>query len=310
MSSAIEFSGVVKIYRRRMSGTTTVALEGVSFEVAAGEICAFLGPNGAGKTTSMNILMGFAPADAGEVSVLGYPPGDVRAKQSIGFVPENFAFYRFLTGEQLLRLHADLAGLDRATAAGRIPALLAQVQLTGHEHQKIGQYSRGMVQRIGIAQALLSTPKLMVLDEPTSGLDPAGRRDVRDLLLTLKAAGTTVLLSSHLLAEVEQVCDRVIILDRGRLVRTGKMDDLLNLGRRVEIVTDRLPEGVDQELIARGAAVERDVHGWRITADIALKREIAEMLWTVGCDVVSIQPLKNSLEGVFLQMVGRPEEAS
>jgi ABC-2 type transport system ATP-binding protein len=164
-----------------------------------------------------------------------------------------------------------------------------------------------MMQRIGIAQALLGTPKLMVLDEPTSGLDPAGRRDVRDLLLSLKAAGTTVLLSSHLLAEVEQICDRVIIIDRGRLVRTGTLDELLNLGARVEIITDRLPDGMEQELTARGVRIERDVHGWRITAAIALKREIAEALWMAGSDVVSIQPLKSSLEGVFLQMVSRPE---
>ncbi len=165
------------------------------------------------------------------------------------------------------------------------------------------------MQRIGIAQALLGDPRLLVLDEPTSGLDPAGRRDVRDLLLELKSQGKTVLLSSHLLADVEQVSDRVIIVDRGRVVRTGRLDELLNAGSRVEIVADHLAEGADQMLIARGATVERDVHGWRITASAELKREIAEALWASGSDVVSMQPLKSSLEAIFLQMVGKPEES-
>ena len=211
---AIEFRNISKSFR------TITALSGVSFEVAHGEVCAFLGPNGAGKTTSINVLMGFLYADSGEVLVLGHLPGDVRAKRQIGFLPENFAFYKHLNAPELLRFHVRLAGLG-AEGDTLVPELLRKVKLYGYEELKIGKYSRGMVQRLGIAQALLSDPQLLVLDEPTSGLDPAGRKEVCDLILSLKAAGKTIFLSSHLLAEVEQTCDRVIIIDRGRVVRGG-----------------------------------------------------------------------------------------
>ena len=206
---AIEFRNVSKSFRRRAAGQTIPALSGVSFEVAHGEVCAFLGPNGAGKTTTINVLMGFLYADAGRVVVLGHLPGDVRAKRRIGFLPENFAFYKHLNAPKLLRFHLRLAGLG-AESEALIPELLRKVKLYGYEELKIGKYSRGMVQRLGVAQALLSDPQLLILDEPTSGLDPAGRKEVRDLILSLKAAGKTIFLSSHLLAEVEQTCDRGI----------------------------------------------------------------------------------------------------
>ncbi|HUP05469.1 MAG TPA: ABC transporter ATP-binding protein, partial [Bryobacteraceae bacterium] len=181
MPPAIEFREVSKTFHNRFSEEWTTALSSVSFQAAQGEVCAFLGPNGAGKTTGIHILMGFLRPDSGEARVLGYEPGDIRAKQQIGFVPENFAFYRYLTGPQLMRMHLALAG--RPEDDGLIAELLAKVKLSGYEHLKIGKYSRGMVQRLGIAQALLADPALLVLDEPTSGLDPAGRKEVRQLLL-------------------------------------------------------------------------------------------------------------------------------
>src|ERR1035437_5038626 len=234
---AIEFRDVSKMFHRRFSEERIAALSNVSFEAAAGEVCAFLGPNGAGKTTSINILMGFLFADSGQVRVLGCEPGDIRAKQQIGFVPESFAFYKYLTGPKLLRMHMALAG-QRENGGSRVPDLLAQVKLNGYETLKIGRYSRGMVQRLGIAQALLADPQLLVLDEPTSGLDPAGRKDVREILLTLKSMGKTVFLSSHILAELEQFADRVIIIDRGRLIREGSLAEMLDRGGRVAILVD------------------------------------------------------------------------
>ena len=294
---AIEFRNVSKSFR------TIPALSGISFEVAHGEVCAFLGPNGAGKTTSINVLMGFLYADSGEVVVLGQLPGDVRAKRQIGFLPENFAFYKHLSAPQLLRFHLQLAGLE-AAGDTLIPELLRKVKLLGYEELKIGKYSRGMVQRLGIAQALLSDPQLLILDEPTSGLDPAGRKEVRDLIMSLKAAGKTIFLSSHLLAEVEQTCDRVIIIDRGQVVRAGRLDELLGRDDRVEIVVDHLPTTMEQLLTDRGVFVARDMQVVRLTVGAASKRDVAEMLWEAGCDVISLNRVRSTLEDLFLKLVG------
>ena len=304
MTAAIEFAEVAKVYKRVFGEERVQALNGVSFSVAAGEVCGFLGPNGAGKTTSIGILMGFLFPDAGEVRVLEYPPGDIRAKAQIGFLPENFAFYRFLTGPKLLALHLALSGRRVADPAALIAGLMAQVNLAGYESLRIARYSRGMVQRLGIAQALIGDPQLLVFDEPTSGLDPAGRKEVLDLVHTLKHAGKTVFLSSHILPEVEQICDRVIIIDRGRLVRAGRMDEILHTGIRVEIVVDRLPEDAERTAVEHGATIDRGEHGIRMLVDAGRKRELIETLWAAGCDVVRLNPVKDTLEEVFLNVVG------
>ncbi|MGB0035994.1 MAG: ABC transporter ATP-binding protein [Candidatus Acidiferrales bacterium] len=301
---AIEFRNVTKTYRRRIFGRRIPALSDVSFDVSPGEVCAFLGPNGAGKTTSISILMGFVYADSGEIRVLGCLPGDVRAKCKIGFVPENFAFYKHLTGPKLLRFHFALAGAGSADAEALIPDLLSKVKLTGYEDLKIGRYSRGMVQRLGIAQAMLANPDLLMLDEPTSGLDPAGRKEVRDLILSLKAAGKTIFLSSHILSEVEQICDRVVIIDRGKVVRAGRLDEMLGPSDQVEITVNHLPESVEPAIIEEGATVERGSHGVRITVSSARKREMIVRLWAAGSDVISMIPKRSSLEEMFLKLVG------
>jgi ABC-2 type transport system ATP-binding protein len=300
----IEFCDLTKTYQRRFAGVRVPALSGISFEVAKGEVCAFLGPNGAGKTTSMSILMGFIYADRGRSRVFGYAPGDVRAKERIGFLPENFAFYRHLDAEKLLQFHLRLSGRQVANPKALISGLLAKVKLDGFKGLRIGKYSRGMVQRLGIAQALLGNPELLVLDEPTSGLDPAGRKEVRDLILALKAEGKTVFLSSHILSEAEQICDRVIIINRGRLVRTGRMQEMLAESNRVEIVVDQLPAGLEQTVKELGASVDREANRVRIAAAAVKKRALAEMLWAGGCDVLSLTPMKNSLEEMFLKLVG------
>lgn len=300
---AIEFSGINKVYERRFGGVQVAALSNISFEVARGEVCAFLGPNGAGKTTSMNILMGFIYASSGRSRVLGYEPGDVRAKERIGFLPENFAFYRYLNAEKLLQFHLRLSGRQLADPAALIASLLAKVKLHTFKGLKIGKYSRGMVQRLGIAQALLGDPELLVLDEPTSGLDPAGRKEVRDLILALKAEGKTIFLSSHILSEVEQICDRVIIIDRGHMVRAATMQEMVAEDNRVEIIVDQLSGELEQAVKEQGASVEREPHRVCVVVDVAHKRAMAEMLWAAGCDVVSLTPMKSSLEDTFLKLV-------
>lgn len=307
---AIELKNVSKAYRNLFRTEQVAALSSVSFEVAAGEICGFLGPNGAGKTTSIGLMMGFHSADAGEIRVLGHAPGDVRAKAQIGFLPESFAFYTYLTAPKLLQLHLALAGRRPVQAAARIAELLAQVRLQGHERLKIGKYSRGMVQRLGLAQALVADPQLLILDEPTSGLDPAGRKETLELLRALKEAGKTVFLSSHILPEVEQICDRVVIIDRGRVVRAGRLQEILHVGNRIEVVADRITEAIEQAAVARGATVERGSGRVRIVVDDAGKRELTEALWSAGCNVLSITPLKSSLEEVFLQEVEQQEGGS
>jgi len=322
---ALEFLDVTKTYhrgtyRRWLGGQQVAALSQVSFGVAEGEVCAFLGPNGAGKTTSISILMGFLYADWGRIRVLGFEPGDVRAKKRIGFVPENFAFYKHLSAEKLLRFHAKLAGIAEENGAKLIPDLIAKVGLSGYGKLKIGRYSRGMVQRLGIAQSLLGDPELLILDEPTSGLDPSGRKEVRDVILSLKAAGKTIFLSSHLLSEVEQVCDRAVIIDRGRVVRAGTMKTLLETGDQVEIVATTLPEELEAVLREWGATVKRviapnvsghsaSVPSVSIIASGARKREIVERLWLAGSDVLRMNPVKGSLEDLYMNLVGKGDAA-
>ena len=301
---AIEFREVTKVYRQRLRGLEVPALTHTSFEVLPGEICAFLGPNGAGKTTSINLLLGFFYADFGDIRVMGYQPGDVRAKRQIGFLPENFAFYKYLTAVRLLRFHGGLANRQKGETARLIPELLAQVKLTGYERLKIGKYSRGMVQRLGFAQALLADPQLLVLDEPTSGLDPTGRKDVRELLATLRAQGKTVFLSSHLLSEVEQICDRVIIISQGRVIKSGRMQELLGVTDRVELLATGTTPELEQRVQELGGTTARNEDGVLITVSVAYKREIAESLWAANLDVLHILPVRSSLEELYLQTVG------
>jgi ABC-2 type transport system ATP-binding protein len=305
MSVAIEFRNISKVYRRGFRRKETVALKDVSFQVGRGEVCGFLGPNGAGKTTSISILMGFHFADRGAVRVLSYGPGDPRAKQQIGFLPENFAFYRYLTGPKLLALHLALSGGGLAGSARQITDLLTQVKLHGYDSLPISRYSRGMVQRLGIAQAILGDPQLLVLDEPTSGLDPAGRKEVLDLLLALKNAGKTIFLSSHILSDVEQICDSVVIIDRGQLVQAGRLADMITTAGRVELVVDQLPEETERRLVEQGAVVARGRHRVRLEVEQGRKREMIEQLWHAGCDVLQLNPVRGSLEDVFMKLVER-----
>lgn len=302
MPAVIEFRNVTKTFQGRFT-----ALSGVSFDVEAGEVCAFLGPNGAGKTTSIGILMGFLFPDDGDVRVLGFPPGDVRAKEKIGFLPENFAFYRHLTGAKLLSLHLALSG-RRMKGDGWISELFARVGLSGSEDVRISRYSRGMVQRLGLAQALLADPQLLILDEPTSGLDPAGRKEVLDLLASLRAEGKTVFVSSHILPEVEQICDRVVVMDRGQLVRTGKLHDLLGANDRVEITVDRLSEENEQEAVRRGVTVSRTEQGVRLVTDSGQKRAIEDLLRNAGAEIIGLRLLRGTLEELFLKLVADHEK--
>jgi len=214
-------------YRSRdLRQATKVALNGLDLEVHAGEIFGFLGPNGAGKTTTMNVLLGFVPPSGGEASLFGIDVRQPIARQRIGYLPELTYYYKFLTAEELLRFYAKIFGLARAETDKRIANLLKLVELEHAAKRPIKSYSKGMQQRIGIAQSLINNPDLLILDEPTSGLDPLGRMKVREIIQRLKEQGKTVFFSSHELGEVETVCDRVAIVHEGQLKAVGTVAEV------------------------------------------------------------------------------------
>ena len=281
-----------------------VALHDVTLRVEPGEVFGFLGPNGAGKTTAVKILTGLVHASAGEARILGRPVGEPAARRRIGYLPEHFRFQDWATGTALLDFHARLAGVPADQRPSRIAEVLELVGLAGRGSQRIRTYSKGMTQRIGLAQALLGRPELVLLDEPTSALDPVGRREVRDLIRWLREQGVTVFLNSHLLSEVELVCDRVAIIDRGRVVREGRLADLVGSATALRVAVDR----VDQPLLAalgRHGRVE-SVDGGTVTlvvddADVA--PAVADCAVRAGYRLFELAPVQRSLEEVFLGLV-------
>ena len=216
----------VEYRSREMRQQTKVALAGLDLEVGAGEVFGFLGPNGAGKTTTMNVLLGFVPPTSGAAYLFGIDVRQPIARQRIGYLPELTYYYKFLTAEELLRFYAKIFGLTRAETDRRIPELLKLVELEAAAKRPIKSYSKGMQQRVGLAQALINNPDLLVLDEPTSGLDPLGRMKVREIIQRLKNEGKTVFFSSHELGEVESVCDRVAIIHQGELKAIGRVGEI------------------------------------------------------------------------------------
>jgi ABC-2 type transport system ATP-binding protein len=224
----------VEYRSREMRQATKVALRGLDLEVAAGEVFGFLGPNGAGKTTTMNVLLGFVPPTSGAASLFGIDVRQPIARQRIGYLPELTYYYKFLTAEELLRFYAKIFGLSRAVTDQRIAALLKLVELEAAAKRPIKSYSKGMQQRVGLAQALINNPDLLILDEPTSGLDPLGRMKVREIIQRLKNEGKTVFFSSHELGEVESVCDRVAIIHEGELKALGRVADITGTHANLE----------------------------------------------------------------------------
>src|SRR6267154_1270947 len=227
MDPIIEISNLRVEYRNRAIGQTAkVAVDGLSLSVHRGEVFGFLGPNGAGKTTTMHVLLGFVNATSGRASLFGVNVREPIARQRIGYLPEMTYYYKFLTAEELLRFYAKVFGIPRSEADKRIDRLLKLVELEAVRKRTIKSYSKGMQQRVGLAQALINDPDLLILDEPTSGLDPIGRMKVREIIQRLKNEGKTVFFSSHELGEVETVCDRVAIMHEGQLRVEGRVDDL------------------------------------------------------------------------------------
>lgn len=282
-----------------------VAVHDLSLTVERGEVFGFLGPNGAGKTTSVKMLLDLVRPTAGSGCLLGQPIGDPATRARIGFLPEHFRFHDWLTATEFLQLHADLYRLPAARARERLPTLLDLVGLTAHRDKELRHFSKGMLQRIGLAQTLLNEPALVILDEPTSGLDPVGRRLVRDLIRDLKTQGTTVFLNSHLLSEVEITCDRVAFVRQGVVVRTEKVQSLLTTNIQVEVRATGLTSTVTAGLTQWGQDIRFENGRLTMTvADEAALPAINRYLVDHEVAVYAFQPKPVSLEELFFEIVG------
>ncbi len=282
----IEASDLTKVYKDFWGRPRVLALDGLDLAVERGEVFGLLGPNGSGKTTSAKLFLGLLWPTRGSARLLGRPPTDVEVKRRIGYLPEESYFYRFLTGRETVEFYARFFGLGRAARKQRAAELLDMVGLAAAADRRLSEYSKGMLRRVGLAQALVGDPELIILDEPTSGLDPVGTRQVKDLVLDRKGRGCSVVLNSHLLADMEDVCDRVAILHGGKLRRIGPL----------------------AELLERGDADELEFRGLDAAGAGAVEEEIRRR----GGEVTARRHPRRSLEEFFLETIGErpPEEGA
>jgi len=280
---ALELRGLVKDFAVGLRGVKLRAVDRLDLRVGRGEVYGLLGPNGSGKSTTIKIVLGLLEPTAGRCEIFGLPSARVEARRGVGYLPESPYFYRHLTGRELVRFYGRICGLGGAALKRRVAEVIAWVGLEEAADRRVGTYSKGMLQRIGLAQALVHDPELVILDEPTAGVDPVGSAAISELILRLKAQGKTVLISSHLLAQIEDICDRIAILDRGRLVLEGAVRDLVGRADRQALVVDRLP---DSELA-----------------------ELQAWLQARGHAAATVEVPRERLDRVFLERVGRGSPA-
>ncbi len=305
----VRVEGVVKDFRPGFGLRRKRVLHGVTFEVNEGEIFGFVGPNGAGKTTTLKILMGLIRPTEGSASILGNDVEESEFRHQIGFLPENPYFYPFLTAREILDFYARLSGVSAGSRRRRVEELLELVHLDHAADARLRTFSKGMLQRVGVAQALIHDPKVVFLDEPMSGLDPIGRKEIRDVILSLRAAGKTVFMNTHILHDVEMICDRVAIIVKGAIRHQGRIDDFLpDAGRHTDIVVAQIsPETVER--IEERFEVEMHGLGERVELRVSEKdvHAVLDTVMTMGAEVVSVTPHRNSLEDVFLDVVREGE---
>lgn len=302
-SCVIETHGLTKQY-----GNGKGCID-IGIEVHKGEVYGFLGPNGAGKSTFIKTLVGLLFPTSGSAEILGRPLGDLEAKKRMGYLPELFKYQDWMTGKDLLKFHAELYKLEKGRIPSKIEEVLEMVHMKGSENYKIGTYSKGMQQRIGMASALLCDPELIFLDEPTSALDPIGRKEVRDMILTLKQMNKTVFLNSHLLGEVEQVCDAAAIISHGHIVKQGLMSDMLKGQNSLEIQAEDigyklldLLKDYDGDMVYDGKLIQLKLKDESDTPYIA--KTIVEN----GAKLFSLKPQSNKLEDLFIQLIEKGEQ--
>lgn len=305
---AISVSNLSKTYHAGLFGTRSVhALNEVSFEVSEGAIFGLLGPNGAGKTTLVKILLGLVHPSTGQAHLFDTPAGKPQARSRVGFLPEKHRFPGFLTAEQTLQVYGRIADVPSTPRSSRTETLLEHVGLGDRQDTKVKTFSKGMLQRLGIAQALLNDPDLLFLDEPTSGVDPVGRRAIRDLVLELRDNGTTVFLNSHLLSEVEKVCSKVAILRDGEIMRQGTIDELTAVERVYDLLSTPIPDDLAASTpleLAPTDAADPDLRQYRVHADDRRAlNNLLDQLRSAGVEIESITPLRRSLEDYFIDVL-------
>jgi ABC-2 type transport system ATP-binding protein len=301
LTPALEFESISKRYARLLCRKERWALRDFSLHVDKGEIVGFLGPNGAGKTTAINIALGLARPTSGRGTLLGHKFGNVAPRARVGFLSENPAFYH-QSASKTLRLSGSLNGVREPELSQRASQLLEAVGLSDESTGNIGKFSRGMLQRLGIAQALVNDPELLILDEPTSALDPLSRVQVRELILKMRAQGKSVFLSSHQLSEVELVCDRIVFVQKGRVIASGKTHELLQSSGEFEVIATGLKIA---PTTARDAQRQTD----RLTFTVAAKdqRAAIEQIWAAGGTLVNVTPKTRTLEELFIDLFGKSE---
>ena len=308
--AAIDTRDLRKTYRGR------AVVDGLSLTVPRGEVFGFLGPNGAGKSTTVKMLLGLVQPSGGEIRVLGGRPNDPAVRARLGFLPEQFRFQTWMTASEFLDFHGRLAGLSAAERRTRIPEVLGEVGLGGRGHETLGGYSKGMLQRAGLAGAILARPELVFLDEPTSALDPIGRVEVREIIERLRARGAAVFLNSHLLSEVEQVCDRVAFVKAGRVLTQGSMRELMGGVLPVDLRVDTLTGGLLDTLARLGEVRRTDTNTQgRADVELWLTRDdqipaVADAVHAAGARLYALTPRRPDLETMFLDLIEDTPEAT
>lgn len=303
---AIEADALSKVYRSGAFSRQQVnALSSFSIQVESGQIFSLLGPNGAGKTTFIKMLLSLAAPTSGSASVLGRRLPDVRVREKVGYLPENHRYPGYLTGEQVLRYFGELGGARSRQLGGRVGELLELVGMSQWRGMKVKRYSKGMMQRLGLAQALINDPEIVFLDEPTDGVDPVGRKEIREILKDLKRKGKTIFLNSHLLSEVELISDRVAVLDKGRLLKVGTVDELTATGQSYVIgITGTLPEPVILE--ARAFVMGLAQQGENVNAEcrtVAELNRVIDLLRKNNVEITSVTRQRNTLEDSFISLI-------
>jgi ABC-2 type transport system ATP-binding protein len=300
-SPAVEIQGLRKVYRQ------IIAVDNISLVTYRGEAFGFLGPNGAGKSTVVKILTGLVAPTKGTVRVLGQPINHVQSRRQVGYLPEFPSFHRWFKARDFLEFHGRLYGMRSTLLDKRIMEVLEMVGLAGREHQKLGTFSKGMLQRIGLAQAIIHNPDLVILDELVSGLDPVGQRDMRELLRELKAEGTSIFLNSHLLADVEAICDRVAIINQGRILKVGAPAELFDKKKVLEVRVDNASEELLKRLHAVALDIQREEDDPRcLLIEIARDEQaadIADIVHACGARLYTLAPRHLSLEQIFFQTI-------
>ena len=302
----LKIDNLVKDYTSGFLRKKVRVLQNVSFSVNKGEIFGFVGPNGAGKTTTFKVILGFVALTGGRVELMGEPLGDVKVKRRIGYLPENPYFYDYLTGEELLNYMGELHGVNGDRLPGRVDDLLEKVKMTHARKIQLRKYSKGMLQRVGIAQALINDPEFLILDEPMSGLDPIGQREIRELILEQKELGKTILMSSHILSDVEALCERVAIIINGKVVKSG---DLVKLFEDIHSMYEMLLRIVDEKVLSYlddlNVTVEKRAGLMVLKFNEEIKTRVLEVVSESGGDIIALHPLRKSLEGLFVEEAGK-----